>query len=357
MTISRHNYEEFFILYWDNELPAEQKQQVELFVRKHPDLEEEFRLFGELRFVPEQNQVFQNKQELLSLPDAGINHTNYTSYLISYFDGELTEEQSQAFEHYISEHPFVRNDLELLEKTRMIPDPEIRFPDKATLYRTEENIRRITFKWYHAAAAVMLLLAGLLVIRFLTIRPETPDPGSMASTDPAVIATPPAAIPDQKITDINEVVINRTNPGQDPVSAEPANPGKQKTQPDIRNLNRLPENRATLNTLALNSNTSEDEQQVTIEKITNRTLTLAEPVTVSADFDEMDVTERNSPAFNRQYSNSDILFAGNKETDDESGGLKGLLRKATRVFERRTKIQTTTEDNKLLIGAFAVSLK
>ena len=39
------------------------------------------------------------------------------------------------------------------------------------------------------------------------------------------------------------------------------------------------------------------------------------------------------------------------------GGLKELLRKTTRVFERRTKIQTTTEDNKLLVGVFAVSLK
>jgi hypothetical protein len=37
--------------------------------------------------------------------------------------------------------------------------------------------------------------------------------------------------------------------------------------------------------------------------------------------------------------------------------VKGLLRKATRVFERRTNIKATTDDDKLLIGAFAVSLK
>ena len=41
----------------------------------------------------------------------------------------------------------------------------------------------------------------------------------------------------------------------------------------------------------------------------------------------------------------------------EKGGLKQFLRKTTRVFESRTNIKTTTDDNKLLLGAFAVSLK
>jgi hypothetical protein len=46
----------------------------------------------------------------------------------------------------------------------------------------------------------------------------------------------------------------------------------------------------------------------------------------------------------------------NTREPEDKGGIKGLLRKATRVFERRTNIQTTTEDNKLLVGVFAVSL-
>jgi hypothetical protein len=41
----------------------------------------------------------------------------------------------------------------------------------------------------------------------------------------------------------------------------------------------------------------------------------------------------------------------------ESGGLKEFMRKTTRMFERRTNVKTTTDDNKLLLGAFTVSLK
>jgi hypothetical protein len=63
------------------------------------------------------------------------------------------------------------------------------------------------------------------------------------------------------------------------------------------------------------------------------------------------VTQRISPAFNP------IEGEGSEEMVRGHGGLKGFLRKATRVFEKRTNIQTTTDDDKLLIGAFAVSLK
>jgi hypothetical protein len=50
MIIDRHNYEECFILYWDNELTVSQKQAVENFVKENTDLQEEFKLLGQTRF-------------------------------------------------------------------------------------------------------------------------------------------------------------------------------------------------------------------------------------------------------------------------------------------------------------------
>jgi hypothetical protein len=55
MIINRHNYEECFILYWDNELSASQKQAVENFVKENQDLQEEFNILGQTRFVPDNN--------------------------------------------------------------------------------------------------------------------------------------------------------------------------------------------------------------------------------------------------------------------------------------------------------------
>ena len=65
MIINRHNYEECFILYWDNELTASQKQAVENFVKENADLQEEFKLLGETRFTPDNNIQFEEKEFLL----------------------------------------------------------------------------------------------------------------------------------------------------------------------------------------------------------------------------------------------------------------------------------------------------
>jgi hypothetical protein len=65
-----------------------------------------------------------------------------------------------------------------------------------------------------------------------------------------------------------------------------------------------------------------------------------------------DVTIQPGYALNLQEPTGNI-----SNNQKEKGGLKEFLRKTTRMFERRTKIQATTDDNKLLVGAFAVSLK
>lgn len=64
MEINRNNYEEFFLLYVDNELPAGERREVEEFVHANPDLKVEFDLLSDTVLVADNNIVFEEKEAL-----------------------------------------------------------------------------------------------------------------------------------------------------------------------------------------------------------------------------------------------------------------------------------------------------
>lgn len=64
MNINRHTYEEFFLLYVDNELNEGEKKVVEEFVRDNPDLEPELLLLKDSVFTPDETVCFEDKDSL-----------------------------------------------------------------------------------------------------------------------------------------------------------------------------------------------------------------------------------------------------------------------------------------------------
>ena len=53
MNINHHNYEEYFILYMDNELGSDARRMVEAFVQQHPELKGELDLLLQYKLVPD----------------------------------------------------------------------------------------------------------------------------------------------------------------------------------------------------------------------------------------------------------------------------------------------------------------
>jgi hypothetical protein len=63
-TINVNNYEEFFVLYADNELNNEQQMSVEKFVYKNPSVQSEFELIQETKLEADNNIVYEGKEDL-----------------------------------------------------------------------------------------------------------------------------------------------------------------------------------------------------------------------------------------------------------------------------------------------------
>ena len=361
MIINRHNYEECFILYWDNELSASQKQVVENFVKENQDLEEEFTILGQTRFVPDNNIQLEKKEFLLN--NSFINITNYEERLLNYIDDEVTADQRKEIERFTAQYSVVKQELSLLQKTKLQPEAEVVFPDKSILYRRDEKVRVISMTWFRVAvAAAIILIAGFATFRL--INSKNGDTSSFAKIDNTKDQLSDKKT-DQSISNPSEKISKDTkndlvNTDKKSTNEQPTDKKNLKRTDDEavvpntliakrENKNNLPEERKNIDQQPDNMNTTGDgiiaEATVLIKK-DDRTAQANQPDAINTGFEKSDVTLKANPT----------LYIPEQE-EREKGGIKEFLRKTTRVFERRTRIQTTTDDNKLLVGAFAVSLK
>jgi hypothetical protein len=163
--ITRDNYEVYFVMYVDDELNAMERRAVDQFIQQNPDLEEELVMLQQSVLRADEGIVFEEKESLFKHTawDA-INEQNCEEYFVLYSDDELTNEEKDKVEQFVYKHPQYQADFELIQQVKLVPDNTLSFPDKAYLYRTEEDEARvIAFPWRRfTAAAIVLLTIGSL---------------------------------------------------------------------------------------------------------------------------------------------------------------------------------------------------
>jgi hypothetical protein len=367
--ITRHNYEEYFILYMDNELSAADKQMVELFAAQNPDLKDELDLLMQSKLVPDTNVVFEGK-EMLMKDEASSPISGITEKLLLHLDNELPAGEKAGIEKLIDTDTAVIKEWQLLQQTKL-PAEAIVFPNKESLYRKEETVRVVSIKWWRiAAAAVVLLGIGFGTYSILNKKgpADGPDVVAIDNKTENKATTPNNETGTKTISPVIEL------PKQE-IATAPENKTEQKSllvkqnnnapiiKVDKKNITVQPEQ-----PIVVQNNIIDNKNQLPLfekkDDLKNKTINDAvakKDDTPSQIIKKDGVTTTDLPRTTNIISIPQKDYAGEPISESENSGkknkLRGFFRKATRIFEHTTNISAANEDDRLLIGGLAVRLK
>jgi hypothetical protein len=380
MNVNRNNYEEFFLLYVDDELSMAERKAIESFVRENPDLGEELHMLKQTKLRPDQQIYFENKQSLLRVPQnqLEIGQDNYETYFLLYVDRELDEAGKKAVEIFAAQHKTLQQELDLLLQTRLGPGPEIVFGQKELLYKREEGKRIGFIPWFRiAAAAIVLLLSGGLV--FFN-RSTTGNPSTIAENTHGI----PEKMGDPKknesstVTPASVLPLHRTEDksGKDMMDQQRGT----RTYPYAKN-ERVGKKASANGVKGSRTNLPVNAQIGETNQVTLRGIVIMkEQPGQSIHPGKMEPVRHSLVAGNPDPGASDVAVGGNEVNpfakqasinellpDNEDGikimtfstkknTMRGLFRKVSRVFEKTTNAD---DENKrgILIGSFQVPLK
>jgi hypothetical protein len=392
MNITRHNYEEYFLLYVDNELNVTQRKAVETFLQENPDLRSELTMLQEAVLPADDQIMFSNKESLLKTTTAPnpVNETNYEEYFVLYGDDELTNEQKDQVEQFVYRNPQHQVTFEVMQQVRLMPDMSVVFPDKYALYRTEEDDKAvpvIRMRWWRmaAAAAVLLFIGGMSW--YLSTRDITPvTDQQMAANDTnntkAVEQTqkqPEESTPvirGNKIPEqAPEVAVapekkEKSNNGQQkPVITLPVTPKKTDDIVTVDAPKEKVKNNAAQSNIRIVPNVThtedvavvnvEPKKAVEAQKINPNIATAPTKEDVASN--EMSARELREKFRAEKESVEDIedlnadAYASN---DNKKNKMRGFFRKVSRVFDKATNLEPEgKEKSGIRIASFEIALK
>jgi len=382
MNINRYNYEEFFILYMDNELDAEGRREVENFVQQNPDLKDELDILMQSKLTPDTDISFADKGSLLRFDSSSINLANYEEWLTTYVDNELTEDKRKNVEEFVAMNPAIQKELNLLQQAKLEPEAIV-FPYKESLYRTTEKARVISIRWKRIAVAAVLLLAfGTTTVVLM----NNNNKNNNTTNGPVIAQTDPGKA---KVNNTNNTQPVAGTPTNEPVASDGVKQNDESN--DVKETRGS--NLAAKQVKSDEENTKQDELPIDKKDFIAKEEKIVEPpqsgdnvtpnnhdaittevisgittgslTTSKEKINEPGVTPSIVDSYNNgtrpaiQTQDPVIEKAEGELASNDNGGNKGLrgfFRKVTRTIEKRTNIKATDDDDRLLIAGLAIKM-
>lgn len=346
--ISRTNYEEYFLLYVDNELNTTERLEVEAFLTLHPDLQAEIDILLSTKLPADLIQL-QDKESLMS---DSISLNSFDESLLLYIDNELDKAAKEKLEAQLKKDKTFQLQHQALLQTKLDAAEVIPYPNKKELYRRTE--RRISPYWLRIAAAVIIVLGiGALVAV-----------NQQNTAAPSVVKNPAANKPantERQMPLINEPVATPALAEQSEAVAEQKEITAPQQSPEkMRGLAKRKAVKETEDSSPIATAPVDNNLPKPIVEEPSNAIVATEPVRPPKQIiNNEPVTSAKTASLNptdispKTAEQRDLLAGVDNE---KKSSLKGFLRKATRFIERRTNIKATNENDELLIGAVALKL-
>lgn len=321
------NYEEYFLLYVDNELTAAEKRSVEQFIAMHPELQMELDMLMDTR-LPGEQVHFEGKDMLMKSLDK-VNEDNIGELQLLMLDDELDASTLAETEAYMLRHPEAAKDFEVLQKTKL-PAEHIIFPYKDSLYKTEKKPAGLFYMhWTRVAvAAAILVTAGLL---WLNRQPQVDAPVNQPLAGVEKSGNEEQGRGDsERVSEAGNVTVPAETTA--PTSTEPA-PRKQ--------LAPVKENTVTIPREDRNTYAAVDNEPAVEEPIAVNTTSPSIPE-ITAPAQEPVTRETTAMQVKTNYA-SDALASDNSSDEEyaedehrQRKGLRGIVRKVNRFYNKAT---------------------
>jgi hypothetical protein len=342
------NYEEYFILYMDNELGEEQVKMVDEFLEEHPDLQAELQMLMATRLpldeIPglDKESLFSEHMKLSSVDEE----------LLLFIDNELPADRKNIVALEIASNKNYNLQHHLLIQTKLDPQEQLPYPDKKELYRHTERV--VYFKPWMRIAVALVILAGSTAVYFS--QNTKPSTGSIAAI-PKQAANKPAGkapvksatkvLSSPAVTDNNNLASVKNAVKKEPAEKTPVIKTEVNKENEIAKTS-LPEQKKEDEAIAyaVPVDNMEKTESIEVEKGMGSR---------SASKDYFNNPPVTSSGPNPYYNIDESTDA--KVASNEKGSVKGFLRKASKLIEKKTGISPVNDDGQLLIGVVAVKLK
>jgi hypothetical protein len=371
MNINRNNYEQFFLLYVDNELSVTDKLLVDAFINENADLAIELQMLQDavLHFDMEEC-LLEDKTFLLKHSNASITTTNAEEQFLLYIDNELTEKSKKEVETFVLQHPQQQVLFTQLKQT-ILPTETIICPNKNRLLKQESN-RRIVYMRFARIAVAAIFIGVLAITSFIWLNNDKNNSATNIASTTLTINNKNAK---------NNTVITIESKKENKESSN-------KTAFAKNNLNKIKNNSTYFKTTVTKTNASSyNNSKVTTEDniVENKTNIIVIPAIkdlealVSIEKNKITPTEKTI-SYN---GNNTIIEAGNKQTENENivhqtvykeldtnadnkglyiaslelnkEKLRGILRKASKLFTNKEK--AANENSNQTAASYTISNK